>query len=286
MDIISTRLYPLLYSQIAKTFFALLIVTLIYVIFSLVSRRITRKSIRERFKVRLFYVMTFIFLLLVIHTWLRGFGPIFAVIGVVFAALIVTNKETIMNFTGFLIIQWRELFTEDDHIQIGTVNGVVKKIGILYLTILEYMPSSEKLATGRVMYIPNAQVITGQVTNYSQTSHFLAYHVSLVITPDSDLALAVETIQTIIQQVLTEHYQGKPEYAKEYLAHKNKRYSGLVDWNPFVDVSFHQDKPFGLKLRANYYCYAIDHDVIEKTIYLALIPALQKHTQVQLARVT
>jgi small-conductance mechanosensitive channel len=286
MDIIGAHLYPLLYSQIAKTFFALLMVVLIYIVLSLLSRRITRKSLRERFKIRLFYVMTFVFLLLLIHIWLRGFGPIFAVIGVVIAALIVTNKETIMNFTGFLIIQWRELFTEGDHIQIGSVNGEVKKIGVLYLTILEYMPSSENAATGRVIYIPNAQVVTGQVMNYSQTSHFLAYHVSLVITLDSELALAVQTIQDIIQQVLTAYYDDKPAYAKEYLAHKNKRYSSLVGWTPFVDISFHQDKPLGIQLKANYYCYAADHDVIERAIYLAFIPVLQKHTQIQLSRVT
>jgi small-conductance mechanosensitive channel len=280
------HLYQTLYSQLAKTFFALLIVILIYTVTALASRRIERKSMRERFKIRLFYVSTFIFLALMIHIWLRGFGTIFAVIGFALAALIVTNKESIMNFTGFLIIQWRELFTEGDQIQIGTVNGEVRKIGVLYITILEYLSSSNSIPTGRITRIPNGQVITGQVINYSQTSHFLAYAIPVVFTLESDLASATKLITDTIKKVLTNHYQNKFEYSKDYLEKKDKYYLALINWEPFVDISFHQEKPFGIQLKAHYYCYSSDHDNIEREIYLSLIPAIQNHDKIKLSYLT
>ena len=286
MDIISDHVYQTFYSQIAKTFFALLIVVLIYTSAALAARRIERKSMRERFKIRFFYVMTFIFIALLIHIWLRGFGTIFAVIGFALAAVIITNKESIMNFTGFLIIQWRELFTEGDQIQIETVNGEVRKIGVLYITVLEYFSASHTVPTGRMIRIPNGSVITGQVINYSHTSHFLAHQIAMVITLDSELAPTIKLMEDTIKTVLMSYYQNKFEYSKEYLNKRDKRYLSLINWEPTVDVSFHQEKPFGIELKAYYYCYSVDHSNIERDIYLKLIPAIQTHDKIHLSQVT
>ncbi|AHB99143.1 mechanosensitive ion channel [Francisella orientalis] len=34
------------------------------------------------------------------------------------AGLIIVNKETVMNLVGWIIINWRSLFSEGDYIQI------------------------------------------------------------------------------------------------------------------------------------------------------------------------
>jgi small-conductance mechanosensitive channel len=273
----------LLYSQMAKTFFAILIVLLIYAVINILSGRITRKSIRERFKIRLFYVMTFVFLVMMIQIWLKGFGTIFAVVGFALAGIIVASKESVMNFTGFLIIQWRELFTEEDYIQINSLHGRVKKIGVLYISLLEYLPGSENIPTGRTIYVPNNSIITGQVINYSQTSHFLAYQIQFTITPTSPIEPAISLIKNTIRQVLDEYYQAKQEYSKEYLLRKDKTYTNSIEWDPLVDIAFRHEKPFGIQLKAHYYCYALDHDKIERILYEKLIPGVQKLPDVHFA---
>jgi small-conductance mechanosensitive channel len=273
-----------LYYQLSTTIITTIIVFLLYQCLSFVFvRRIESERNRERARIRLVYIMTFVFVLLMAKIWFKGFTTIFAVIGVVLAALVVTNKESIMNFTGWLVIQWRELFTEGDHVQILNHSGQVLKIGMFHITLLEFVNDSEKAASGRIVRIPNNAIITGQSTNYSQTSHFLAYHLSFVVMGDSDLPAAIELTNQVVTKVLSEYYQNRPEYNKEYLMRKNSRYFALVNMEPFIELEPRQEKPFGIKVNVRYYCYARDHEVIEQKIWLTLLPILQTHDKVKLS---
>lgn len=81
-------------------------------------------------------------------------------LGLVAAGLVVTNKESIMNFAGFLIINWRGIFTEDDFIQIQNHIGCVESIQPFYFKLYETTSTNQKQATGRAIKIPNSLVIT------------------------------------------------------------------------------------------------------------------------------
>ena len=73
---------------------------------------------KKRRRVRLLYVMAIFFIFILAQIWVEGFTQLLAILGLVSAALVITNKEIIMNFSGWLIIIWRGLFTEDDLIEI------------------------------------------------------------------------------------------------------------------------------------------------------------------------
>lgn len=272
------------YVQLIETVTILIIMSTVYLVLTLlVAPRIESDREGQRFKIRVTYLTVFIFLTLMIRIWFTGFNTIFTVLGVVIAALVVTNKETIMNFTGWLIIQWRELFTEGDHIQIQNYSGQVRNIGILYITLLEYITDSERLTTGRIIRIPNGVVVNTQIINYSQTSHFLAYKMSFVITADSDLLLAVQLTANTIRDAVVNYYQYRPEYNREYLLRKNRKYFSMVNMEVYVGVTPQLEVPCGVKLTAYYYCYALDHEAIEQKIWLVLLPLLQCHETVKIS---
>jgi small-conductance mechanosensitive channel len=73
-----------------------------------------------------------VYLLLLARIWVQGFGQLIAVLGLVSAALVVINKDNIINLVGFLIIMWRGLFSENDLIQVQSFRGVVQNVGVLY----------------------------------------------------------------------------------------------------------------------------------------------------------
>lgn len=274
-----------LYAQLGRSLITTVVVVLIYLILSfLLGRQIKSKRSRRLFKARFFYVSSFIFFLLMARIWFQGFTTILAVIGVVLASFVVTNKESIMNFTGWLIIQWRDLFTEGDHVLINHFHGKVQKIGMLYMTLLEYIEGTEGNATGRIIRLPNSFVITSQVINYSQTSHFLAQTIQLTLALESDIRFAMEVTLSTVKNVLSQHYRGRSEYTNEFLSQKNPDYAQLINFEPWAQLRLKQEAPRGIQLTVYYYCFAIDHELIERKIWLNLLNALQKNSsQINLA---
>ncbi|MCP4752888.1 MAG: mechanosensitive ion channel [Proteobacteria bacterium] len=74
--------------------------------------------------------MFFLGFMLIGRLWIHGLQPILTFLGIVTAALVITQKEAILNATGFVFILWRDLFAIGDRIQIDTHKGDV--IGISY----------------------------------------------------------------------------------------------------------------------------------------------------------
>ncbi len=281
---LSNIIFKSLYHQLASMIIAFLLLTIVYLVASfIINSKVESQRLRNRYKMRVFYVACFLFLLFIARIWLEGFSTIFAVLGLVSAALVVTNKEIIMNFMGFFIIQWRELFTENDHIQIQNYNGYVQKIGILYVTLWELNDNSEKSFTGRVIRIPNGIVSSQAIINYSQTSHFLSFNIIFCITGDSNITSAIELTHNTIKQILLNFYQDRPEYSKKYLQQKNSKYADCVDFDVNITLQPRQEKPFGIQITANYFCFVLDHEAIEQKIWLDLLPLLQQHEQVKLS---
>ena len=75
-------------------------------------RKIKDKRKSMKYRVALRYILVFCLIFFMAKIWVEGFGYFLTVIGVVAAALTITQKEYLMNFVGWLIIMWRDLFVE------------------------------------------------------------------------------------------------------------------------------------------------------------------------------
>src|ERR1700731_4295063 len=143
-----------IFLNILSTVVAAVVIAIIYFIaVAALTKKTDDLKEKRRRKVRLFYLMAIFFIFILARIWVEGFTQLLAVLGLVSAALVITNKEIIMNFTGWLIIIWRGLFSEDDLIEIQQYKGYVRSIHVLYFSLLEIDKESHNVITGRMIRI-------------------------------------------------------------------------------------------------------------------------------------
>lgn len=269
--------------HIINTLITLLILTVTYlVIYAIFSRKLENKKSQQRFKVRLFYGMSFILLFVIAKIWVDGFTHLVAVLSLVSAALVVTNKEVVMNLVGWLIINWRELFTEGDYIQLQEFSGYVYELGILYFKLLEASKNSAVRTSGKMIKVPNGLVINNPIINYSQQSNFIEYEQQWILTPDSNVQSAKELFSSTVSAILRQYYGNNGEYSLERLKYRNKFLSRLVNFEVHVNMGIKQDEPSGVELRINYYCYPKDHDNLDQEIKIKIFDQIVQSNDIQL----
>jgi len=110
-------------------------------------------------------VLALLVLLLVWFTAIRGLGTF---LGLLSAGLAIALKDLVADFAGWVFIVARRPFGLGDRIQIGPHAGDVVDRGIFQFAIMEignWVQADQ--GTGRMIHVPNAQVFTEPLANYS-----------------------------------------------------------------------------------------------------------------------
>lgn len=84
--------------------------------FYLLKKRAKSNRQIKKLKSRTIHISVIIFFLALIKIWIGGIGHLLTMLSLVAAGLVILNKETVMNFVGWIIINWRSLFSEGDYI--------------------------------------------------------------------------------------------------------------------------------------------------------------------------
>lgn len=204
----------------------------------LLTRKIKIKKTRSQISVRLRYGVFIFFMIFFIKIWVEGFIQILAFIGFVSAAMTLTQKDNLMNLVGWLIINWRGLFIEDDFIRISNYGGYVKSIGFLYFTLVEANPEFPEASTGRVIKIPNGLVARNPVVNLSHDK-LTENTLSFIFKPKSKFEL-IEVLFLVMKQ--------------EILRYLNLQTEMTINFEPKYIVKIRQEKPAGLEMVVMFYC--------------------------------
>jgi potassium efflux system protein len=101
-------------------------------------------------------------------------------------------QGVVNNFVSGLILLFERPLTEGDTIEIGTGRAHIKKIG-LRATIVRTLDEAD-------MIIPNADLISNQVTNWTLTNREVRLRVPVGVAYGSDVSLVVETILTCAKE--------------------------------------------------------------------------------------
>ncbi len=269
--------------NLLSTAVAALIVTVIYFLaLILLNKKNEDVKEKKRRRVRLLYVMAIFFIFILAQIWVEGFTQLLAILGLVSAALVITNKEIIMNFSGWLIIIWRGLFTEDDLIEIQQFKGYVRSIRVLYFSLLEVDRESHNVITGRMVRIPNGLVINNPIINFSP-GHLIEQHFVVVFSRTSDIEQAKEQVKAAIEDSLKTFYKNRKEYTKGFLQQRSKKIAAMIDLEPVIMMRPKYETPGGMEVSGRYYCYASDHEVIEQDIWRRLLEFLATAENIRLA---
>lgn len=271
------------YSNLISTAIIFLVIVLLYVIFNFfIVRKVRDVRQKQKLRVRAFYVGCVIFIVFMERVWVEGFTHLLAVLGLVSAGLVVTNKETIMNFVGWLIITWRGLFSEEDLIQIQQYKGYVKRIGILYVMLYEVTDANGDIS-GRIIRVPNGLVSTNPIINFSQTSNLFEQYVTVLFSSDNDFMALKEKVKALVDAVLTETYKDRQEYSLDYLSKRSRQLPNRVRLTARVSLQPKADNLSTVQMTVRYYCFSRDAEKIQEAILLSLLKSIKGDPVVKLA---
>ena len=167
--------FPLFQSDLfSKCLHSLLIILLLWGGHWLINRFVRKRSpdlnTHYSWKTGTRYTFWLLGIILVGRLWVEGVHTLFTILGLIGAALTITQKEALMNLTGWGVILWRNLFVIGDHIQIGINQGDVVGMGPFYFTLMEignWVGGDQ--STGRIVKVPNCLVWTIPVANYTRS---------------------------------------------------------------------------------------------------------------------
>ena len=230
------------------------------------SQRLETDKQRQKLRLRLCYIGACIFIIALCQIWVEGVRNIFTALGLVGAGLMISNKETIMNFVGFLIINWRSMFSERDFIQIQNHTGFVDKINPLHFKLYETTGLDQPQAAGNTIIIPNGLVIQTPVMTFTPETNLKLYQLKFTADTKEDSNAIQSIAQKTIDKIIHKHYEKHWEFKASTLKRRNKNLSNLIQLKPKVicEVGLQKDTKFTVY----YYTYAKDYHSINNQFWL------------------
>ncbi len=163
-------------------------------------------------------------------------SSLIATLGIVGLAVGLALQESLANLAGGIMVLVTKPFSVGDHIEVGSISGIVDEIGLVYTKVHKFDNTQ--------IYVPNGEISTEVITNYTgQTTR----RVDLVfgISYDNDVEVAKRSLREIIE------------------AHPH----ALAEPAPYVRVSAYGDSSVSITLRAwcdTQYYWGLRDDLTEQ----------------------
>ena len=173
------------------------------------------------------YSHGFLLIILLSSVWIKGFGSIGTYIGLTSAGLAIALHETLANIAGWFFIISKKPFVIGDRVQIGDTKGDVIDIRVFQFTLAEVgnWVDAEQ-STGRVVHIPNSQVIKEKTANYHSGFRYIWNEIPVLVTFESDWRKTRKILEDIAKEKI-EHCSSSAEReihraASQYMVYFNK----------------------------------------------------------------
>lgn len=165
----------------------------------------------------LVYITLFFWLFQRVYVEYPAFTTMFAVIG---AAMIFMLQDVIKSFLGWLT--YKGAFKLGDRVTLSGMTGDVLDIGLIHTTLL--VARTEEMAdqsqAGKIVRVPNVQLLTGNIINHHSTSDFENVEIPLFLADASQAEQAKE----ILGEMLAEEVS---PYAEEARRQMDRRMRGF-----------------------------------------------------------
>ena len=175
-------------------------------IYRLADRYVHKDKLRIRIKKNTKYasvLLSILWLLLLYNSHLQQGQslPLF-IVGIFLAAVAISMRDVFSNIVGAFMIASQKGFKSGDRIHIGTTQGDVLDIGMMRTTLAEIDSTNSygEQSTGRLVTIPNSEILTKSVTNYNSGFDTMWNEMSINVTFESDWQLAEKIITTIAEE--------------------------------------------------------------------------------------
>ena len=207
---------------ITKLFYSFLTLTVTFIIFKYlfqdnISNKIKDSKTRYALKKTTYILYIIITTIIIIRIWVQDTQTLTISYGLFAAGVAISLQEFFKNFVGGIILFVTREYSIGDRIEINSKYGDVIDIGILYTTLLELREwISSDQPTGRLSIIPNGQILSATVNNYTKDNKYIWDEIEIPISYESNWKKAITVIEEIVR-----------EYSKEIVVDAAKEISEL-----------------------------------------------------------
>ncbi|HCK98917.1 MAG TPA: mechanosensitive ion channel protein MscS [Candidatus Marinimicrobia bacterium] len=234
----------------------------------LIYRRSEDVRFRYIWRKTLTYITVLIGFIMIGSVWFSGFKGFGTYLGLLSAGLAIALKEPITNIAGWIFIIFRRSFSVGDRVQIGEQAGDVIDIRLFQFILLEignWVDADQ--STGRVLYIPNGQIFTHPLANYSKGFQYIWDELNILITFESNWKKA----QEILLEIANKHAEHLSKSAARKVKEAGKKY--MIFYKNLTPTVYTSVKDSGVQLAIRYLCeprkrrgtrHAVWEDILDK----------------------
>ena len=270
---------PDVYSRLLITGAILIVLLGIRFLFnSLIVKKI--KNIKTKYLWRKAgdYLLFFVGFLLIGRTWFVAVQSLATFVGIITAGLTIAMRELLIDLAGWLFILTRRPFNLGDRIEIGDLKGDVIDIRAFKFTLLEVENWVDgEQSTGRIVHVPNRDIFSKEIYNYTIGFRFIWNEVSIVITYESNY----EKAKKIVEGIVGKHSANLPEKAEQKVIEAAQKF--LVYYSSLTPIVYTKVIDYGVKLTMRYICSPKMRRITEHRIYEDVIKAFSKEDDIDFA---
>lgn len=224
------------------------------------------------------YVTVLLGLIMIGSVWFKGFTELGTYLGLLSAGIAIALKDPLTNIAGWLFIMFRRSFSVGDRIQIGDKAGDVIDIRIFQFILLEignWVDADQ--STGRVIYIPNSQIFTMPLANYSKGFQYIWDEIQVLVTFESDWKKAKEMILKIAKK----HSEYLSKSAERKVKEASKKY--MIFYNNLTPTVYTTVKDSGVQLAIRYLCEPKKRRGTQQAIWEEILEEFDKAKDIDFA---
>jgi small-conductance mechanosensitive channel len=242
------------------------------------SRRTEDVRVHYRWRKATAYVAVALGALLIGTVWLEDIQSMAVYLGLVSAGVAIALKDPLTNLFGWVFILWRRPFVVGDRIQIGQDAGDVIDLRIFQFTILEignWVDADQ--STGRIIHVPNGQVFSEALANYTTGFEYIWNEVPVCVTFESNWEKAKEILQEIANRNAAQLSQSAADRIQQAARRFMIMYSKLT---PTVYTSVEDS---GVLLTIRYMCDPRKRRSSEQAIWEDILRAFAEQPDIEFA---
>lgn len=163
--------------------------------------RLDDKRLRYQWRKGVSYVVSGVAIFIVATIWLDGLSQIGTFLGLLTAGIAIALRDVVADVAGWIFIISKRPFRVGDRIQIGSHSGDVVDISILQFSVIEignWVDADQ--STGRLIHIPNAQVLSSPLANYMDEFPFVWHEIPVLLTFESDWRKAKTILEGVVKE--------------------------------------------------------------------------------------
>ncbi len=178
---------------------------LAYAVLIRLIRRVKEPKTRVTLSRGVGAIVSFVVLVAIAALWVQNATVLVLVVGLVSAGLAFSLQGPLTSLVAWLVILVLRPFEVGDRVRCGAVAGDVVGFNAFYFSLLEISDSAEgNLYTGRQVEVPNNQIITQPLVNFSRNFRFLWDTVVVGIYYDADWSRARSIVLGVAEQITEE----------------------------------------------------------------------------------